>query len=76
VRVRSIVDRGGSHGAGGHQRALSFLAIGAQSAASRSSRIGDKAVLRVSAADGDLPVILLKGPTEISVVEDGTEGSP
>jgi hypothetical protein len=44
--------------------------FGAQSAASRSSRIGDKAVRHVNAADGDVPTILLKVPCEVSVVED------
>ena len=38
------------------------LAIRGQSAASRSSRICDKAVRHVDAADGDVPVILLNVP--------------
>jgi hypothetical protein len=56
---------------GSHRRESGFPpAIGAQSAASRSSRIGDKAVRHVNAADGELPTILLKVPCEVSVVED------
>jgi hypothetical protein len=56
---------------GSPQRESGFPAIGALSAASRSRRIGDKAVRHVNAADGDVPAILLKGPCEVSVVEDG-----
>lgn len=67
--------QGGSHRVGESPWESGFPAIGAQSAASRSSRIGDKTVRRVNAADGDVPATLPKGSRKVSVAEDGTEGS-
>src|SRR5262249_42972227 len=73
VRVLSVVDRGGSTERGGNNRRRGSLAIRAPSAGSRSSRICDKAVRHVDAADGDVPVILLKVSLRPGC-EDGTEG--
>jgi hypothetical protein len=60
-------------GAGWVRRALGARGH-AQSAECRSSRISDKAVRHVNAAEGDVPTILLKAPREVSVAEDGTKG--
>lgn len=50
-------------------------AIGAQSATSRSSRIGGKAVRHVNALNGDVSTILLKAPCEGWLRRMGTGGS-
>jgi hypothetical protein len=53
LRELSVIDQGRSHGAGESQLEPGFPAIGAQGAASRPSRIGEKAsgmsTLRIAA---------------------------